>query len=282
MTWSTALRLGRVSNLPTVWTNALAGVILSKGSLNISGWAALLIGFSLLYIAGMYLNDAFDAGIDALQRSSRPIPRGEASRGTVFAAGFVLLALGLACLSLLGVGAGAVGVLLAAAIVFYDWLHKKTALAPLLMALCRWLIYPAAGLAAYGILSASLLWGATGLFCYIAGLTYAAKQEAFDGVERIWPLAIIAVPFAVGLVAARAAAQAWPLLALFGLWMAGCLFLLRRRQIGDVGRAVSLLLAGISLYDAVLVSAAGFPSLSIICAAAVLLTVVAQRYVPGT
>ena len=282
MMWLTALRLGRVSNLPTIWTNALAGVILSLGSLNISGWTVLLLGLSLLYVAGMYLNDAFDAGIDALQRSGRPIPRGEASRTMVFTAGFALLALGLACLLLLGVGAGAIGVLLAAAIMLYDWLHKKTVLAPLLMGLCRWLIYPAAGLAAFGILSAPLLWGATGLFCYIAGLTYSARQEAFDRLEGMWPLAIMAVPFAVGLVAARAAPEAWPLLALFGLWMAGCLFLLRRRRTGDVGRAVSLLLAGISLYDAVLVSAAGFPGLSIISATAVLLTVAAQRYVPGT
>ena len=31
MTPLTALRLGRVSNLPTVWTNALAGIALSGG-----------------------------------------------------------------------------------------------------------------------------------------------------------------------------------------------------------------------------------------------------------
>ena len=282
MIWLTALRLGRVSNLPTVWTNALAGVVLSMGFLTPGGWAALLIGLSLLYVAGMYLNDAFDAGIDALQRSGRPIPRGEASRAMVFAVGFALLAAGVLCLALLGSGAAMVGALLAAAIVLYDWLHKRTALAPLLMALCRWLIYPAAALAAYGALTSSLLWGATGLFCYIAGLTYAARQEAFDRVDRMWPLAILAVPFLVGLAAASANPQALPLLALFALWTAGCVYLLRRRRIGDVGRAVSLLLAGISLYDAVLISAAGFGGLSVICVAAALLTVAAQRYIPGT
>jgi hypothetical protein len=282
MTWLTALRLGRVSNLPTVWTNALAGVVLSVGFLSPGGWALLLIGLSLLYVAGMYLNDAFDAGIDALQRSGRPIPRGEVSRGMVFAIGFALLAVGILCLALLGGGAALAGVLLAAAIILYDWLHKKTALAPLLMALCRWLIYPLAALAAYGAMTSSLLWGATGLFCYIAGLTYAAKQEALDRVDRMWPLAILAVPFLVGLAAAAANPRALLLLAVFALWTAGCVYLLRRRRTGDVGRAVSLLLAGICLYDAVLVAAAGFAGLSAICLAAALLTVAFQRYIPGT
>jgi 4-hydroxybenzoate polyprenyltransferase len=96
MTWLTALRLGRVSNLPTVWTNALAGVVLSGGALGLGGWGLLLIGLSLLYVAGMYLNDAFDAGIDAVERPSRPIPSGEASRIAVFANGFGLLAVGAA------------------------------------------------------------------------------------------------------------------------------------------------------------------------------------------
>jgi 4-hydroxybenzoate polyprenyltransferase len=200
----------------------------------------------------------------------------------VFVIGFVMLAFGVACLMLLGSGAGIAGVLLALAIVVYDWLHKNTALAPLLMALCRWLIYPTAALAASGALSFSLLWGATGLFCYIAGLTYAAKQEAFDRVERMWPLAIMAVPFGVGFAFTAAAPNVLPVLALFALWTAGCLYLLGRRRVGDIGRAVSLLLAGISLYDAVLVSATGSASLGIVCVAAALLTVAAQRYLPGT
>ena len=33
MTFADALRLGRVSNLPTVWTNALAGMVLGGGML---------------------------------------------------------------------------------------------------------------------------------------------------------------------------------------------------------------------------------------------------------
>ncbi len=282
MTWLTALRLGRVSNLPTVWTNGLAGVVLSMGHLGSGGWTVLLIGLSLLYVAGMYLNDAFDAEIDAVERPSRPIPSGEASRAAVFATGFGLLAGGILCTLPFGGGAPLAGLLLAAAIVAYDALHKETALAPLLMALCRFLIYPLAALAASGTFSSALFWGATGLFCYIAGLTYSAKQEELDRVERMWPLAIMGVPFLVALALAGGNLRALALLTLFSLWTAGCLYLLRRRQPGDIGHAVGLMLSGISLYDAVLVAAFGFAGLSLICVVAALLTVVAQRYIPGT
>ena len=61
----TALRLGRVSNLPTVWTNALAGAVLA-GASGFGGELVLLAAaFTLFYTGGMFLNDAFDAPWDA-------------------------------------------------------------------------------------------------------------------------------------------------------------------------------------------------------------------------
>ena len=80
MTPSVALRLGRVSNLPTVWTNALAGVALAGASP--WQWAVLpaALGLSLAYLGGMYLNDAFDSAIDARERAvlTAWIPEGTA------------------------------------------------------------------------------------------------------------------------------------------------------------------------------------------------------------
>src|SRR2546423_324402 len=44
---------------------------------------AMLLGASLcLYMAGMVLNDFFDAQVDARQRPRRPIPSGRVRRGT--------------------------------------------------------------------------------------------------------------------------------------------------------------------------------------------------------
>ena len=56
----TLLILGRVSNLPTVWTNTLAGCALAGAAVGPGRLALLAIAFSLLYTGGMYLNDAFD------------------------------------------------------------------------------------------------------------------------------------------------------------------------------------------------------------------------------
>ena len=65
MKLSIALRLGRVSNLPTVWSNVLAGVALGGGSTWDPRIIPLLFALSIFYTAGMFLNDAFDWKIDS-------------------------------------------------------------------------------------------------------------------------------------------------------------------------------------------------------------------------
>lgn len=91
------LELSRVSNLPTVWTNVLAGWLLAGG---LPGqWqplAWLMAGGSLMYTAGMILNDAADVRWDRQHRRERPIPSGRVSPGTAWAVGLVLLAGGAA------------------------------------------------------------------------------------------------------------------------------------------------------------------------------------------
>ena len=74
------LVLGRVSNLPTVWSNCLAGWWLSGGG-NFWKLPFLFFGAAFLYTGGMFLNDAFDAAFDRQRRSSRPIPSGKISEG---------------------------------------------------------------------------------------------------------------------------------------------------------------------------------------------------------
>lgn len=89
------LRLGRVSNLPTVWSNVLAGAALA-GVIPGPGRLALLgLAMTLFYVGGMFLNDAFDRAIDARERPERPIPAGLVSAREVFAIGFGLLGAGL-------------------------------------------------------------------------------------------------------------------------------------------------------------------------------------------
>src|SRR5687767_13276310 len=85
--WRTWLRLGRVSNLPTVWTNTLAAVLLADAPFDLRRGALLAAAFSFFYVGGMFLNDAFDRKIDAVERPDRPIPRGLVSARQVFTFG---------------------------------------------------------------------------------------------------------------------------------------------------------------------------------------------------
>ena len=82
------LRLGRVSNLPTVWSNVLAALALAQALTSRPHVLVLALIFSGFYVGGMYLNDAFDREIDAAERPNRPIPSGQVSARAVFTLGF--------------------------------------------------------------------------------------------------------------------------------------------------------------------------------------------------
>jgi 4-hydroxybenzoate polyprenyltransferase len=284
------LRLGRVSNLPTVWTNVLAGTVLGGGSAAVLQPRTLVVGaaISAFYVAGMYLNDAFDRVIDARERPGRPIPSGDISALTVFGIGFTLLALGLIGLMLCGTGGALAGVLLALAIVVYDIWHKGNPCSPLIMGLCRMLVYLTAALVAGGssdAIGAALALAAVAVLAHIAGLTYAAKQEALDRVGRYWPLALLALPIGLyGLVAPGLASLALlvPMAAL-ALTDLAAVRQLMRRQAGDVPKAVAQLIAATSLLDAMVIAAAGADlALLIACFAAYACTRLLQRVIPGT
>ena len=99
MTLSTFLKLSRVSNLPTVWTNSLTGVVLVGSSNEINEIVPIIIALSFFYVGGMFLNDAFDAEIDSIERPERPIPSGVISKMTVFSLGFSFLGIGFCLLA---------------------------------------------------------------------------------------------------------------------------------------------------------------------------------------
>lgn len=282
MTFDVLLRLGRVSNLPTVWTNALAGAVLAASGaphLGIVVLAALVL--SLFYEGGMWLNDAYDAEIDAQERANRPIPMGEISRGTVFAGGFGLLAVGLLVALSFGSGAFFASVLLVVSIVLYDWLHKHTVLSPVIMGATRFFSYVMAGVAV-AHLSWPLMLGALGLFAYIIGLTYAAKQEAYDRIGAAWPLGALALPVLYALWFTGFQVLALLIWVGFLVVVLFALSRLFRRQPGDVPVAVVTMIAGISLYDAVLVAGMGQSLLAMVCVAAFGLTLYLQRIASGT
>lgn len=282
------LRLGRVSNLPTVWSNVLAALALSN-ALGAERAAALAVTFSLFYVGGMYLNDAFDRHIDARERPTRPIPSGQASAAAVFAIGFGALAGGTlltgAIAALRGVPVApalASGAVLAALIVFYDLYHKQNPLSPVLMGACRVMIYVGVSFAVGRSLEPPLVLGALALWCHLIGLTYAAKQEALNRLTRVWPLAFLSAPLIYGATLAWREPLVWPFVVLHGVWAGRALWLLRSGPGRSVPGAVVRLIAGISLLDAMLVAASGAPAWAVGAAFGCVLTRVLQRYVPGT
>lgn len=287
MTLADALALGRVSNLPTVWTNLLAGAVLAGASPSHPALPALAAALALFYAGGMYLNDYFDAAIDAVERPERPIPAGRVRRATVGRLGFAMLGAALALTASVGVQAGspwppAAGAALAACIVLYDRHHKGNPLSPLLMGACRVLVYVLAGASVAAALAPELLAGAAVLLCYLIGLTYTAKQESLGRVRNLWPLAFLAAPAVYGAALAAQAPGAWPYLALHVAWVLVALRFVLRRGPGDIPRAVVSLIAGISLVDALLVAAAGAGAAALACVAGFALTLALQRYVAGT
>ena len=290
--WRIYLDLGRVSNLPTVWTNCLAGAALSGATLEIPALLVLAAALSCFYIGGMFLNDAFDHRHDKRFRPGRPIPSGEAGLAEVYALGFGFLALGqsgLYAASVLQSGPRleslGIGVILGVLIVYYNYRHKTDPYSPVVMAVCRGLIYLIAGSMAAGSLSSQVWAGGLVLVSYVAGLTYLAAQEDLNRVKALWPALFLLAPLAFGLHAAILGPAHPVLFSLMGfflfwtLWSAS--FLSARQR--NVPRAVTGLIAGISLLDAIVIAAVS-PELAgpALALAGLLLTRALQRFVPGT
>lgn len=285
------LSLGRVSNLPTVWTNAMAGAWLAGGPESGATLAVSALALSLFYTGGMFLNDAFDREIDARERPERPIPSGHISAASVFALGGGQLLAGGALLVHLGTRTGSdlaiVGISaasLAAAIVLYDAAHRANPLAPWIMGACRALVYVCAAAvsgpdAAWRLVAPA----AAAIAAYTAAVTYVAAVEATDQRGPRWPLALLfAGPLAVvastdvnvwglGLAAASAA---WSVVAV------------RRASASQskemVRDGVTRLIAGMSILDAAWIAAGGAPAAAGLALAALPATRLLQRRIAGT
>lgn len=288
MKLKTALRLGRVSNLPTVLTNSIAGVALAGGAIAAGPLGLLVIAVGLAYTAGMFLNDAFDAEMDARNQRFRPIPAGEVTQKAVFGWGFAMLGASVVLLAAAGLWtghgwwSGLVGLALALVIVGYNWRHKENPFGPALMGMCRVLVYIAAGVALAGALPQPLWIGAALLMAHVMGLTYVAKREGAGAVGQVWPFICLALPLAYGLYAGIANPIVLPFVAALAVADAVAVRLCLRKGPGDIGRAIPLLIAAISLLDAMFVAMQGETVLAVIVALGFPLTLQLQRWVRGT
>jgi hypothetical protein len=283
------LTLGRVSNLPTVWTNTVAGVVLAGGVADALAASRLVVALSLFYVGGMFLNDAFDAGIDARERPERPIPSGQISAKEVLVVGFGLLVAGLGLLAWNAAARGdsshpevKAGLVLAGCVVLYDVWHKQNPFSPVVMGLCRAAVYVTAGLGAGGTFGAPLGGGALAVGSYVVGLTFVARQENRRSFRAGGTLLLLASPVAVAVLGPSMGLVAWAGLLAFSAWAGVCVAPLFRPGVVNVPRAVVRLIAGISLVDGLFAAAYGAPELMPLGVAGLLTTLALQRWVRGT
>ena len=279
----TLLLLGRASNLPTVWSNCLAGWWLSGGE-NYWKLSLVLLGVSALYTGGMFLNDAFDVDFDRQRRPSRPIPRGMITEEWVWIYGWTLLALGIFLLILCGKLTGALAVILAICIVIYDAAHKVITASPWLMGLCRFWVYVIAGTIGQNGLLGWSIWGGAALGFYIIGLSYVARRESFRGPVPYWPLIFLAVPVGLAMLINP---DHWrkPAIWMSALLVGWIIFCIRAIFFGGemvVGRIVSGLLAGIVLVDWLAVVPQCTPVLHAIFFLLFIAALASQRFIPST
>jgi 4-hydroxybenzoate polyprenyltransferase len=279
----TLLILGRVSNLPTVWSNCLAGWWLSGGG-NFSKLPLLFLGVSALYTGGMFLNDAFDVDFDQQRRTSRPIPSGKISAELVWRFGWAWLALGILCLLFLGKIAGALAIVLGICILIYNAVHKAVTASPWLIGLCRFWVYVIAGTTGANGLNGNSVWCGFALAFYIVGLSYVAKRESFRGTIPHWPLFFLAAPIFLSFLMNTGDARKSAMLValIFVLWTARCIRTIFQPGEVNVGRIVTGLLAGIVFVDWLAVA----PQCPQWLGATFLIlfgaTILAQRFVPAT
>lgn len=283
VTLRTALRLGRMSNLPTVWSNVLAGLALAGWSVSVEVVARLALATSLLYVGGMFLNDACDAEVDARERAERPIPAGEATRGVVFAWAFGLLGAGVLLAFSCSVASGLAALATLVVIVLYDVVHKKTVFAPVLMGACRVGVYWTAAMAATHPKRAIVALGSAVLFAYVLGLTYAAAKENTTALVRFGPLIGLWAPALLTAPWLGGSGMGLLLLAGFVVWLVRAIRLVRTRQPLLIRRGIGALIAGIALVDGLWLALYA-PSilLALAAVAAFGATLLSQRFVPGT
>jgi hypothetical protein len=279
----TLLILGRVSNLPTIWSNCVAGWWLSGGG---NAWKLpfLLLGTSALYAGGMFLNDAFDVEFDRQRRSSRPIPSGAIALERVWIWGWSLLAVGILLLIFCGKGAGALAVILAFCIVVYDVVHKAITASPWLMGLCRFWVYVIAGTTGADGLGGYPIWCGMALAFYIVGLSYVARRESYRGPVPYWPLIFLAVPvlLAATMNVGDDRKQAMLLALVPILWVVRCVRTIFQRSDVHVGQVVSGLLAGIVFVDWLAVAPQCPRDLSVVFLGLFGATYFLQKFVPAT
>lgn len=179
------LEIMRISNAPTVVSNALTGCAIGAagGAFPWGTWGLVAPALVLIYVAGMATNDVLDVGTDRVERPGRPIPSGRVARRAAgaFAVLATLAALGL--LAIVSWRAAASGGVLVVMALAYNLLHVRSSLTVVLMGGCRAMAVGTAAVASgwwFGgpVVALGVVCGI--LWAYIVLISLVARAEAGD------------------------------------------------------------------------------------------------------
>lgn len=189
------LRLFRVSNLPTVWSNVVLGLAVGAATTRqhaqlgpaplgvlLNEGFVLLVAATFSYAGAMAMNDAADAAVDVRERPGRPVPSGAISQRAAHRAGKFGVVGGLALLVVYdGPAVVFLGTLLALGIVLYNALHLRTRHAVVLPGLCRGLLVAVAVAVVPGVSPQEVALPAA----IVAGVVVAISLYARNETEHV-------------------------------------------------------------------------------------------------
>ncbi|MBB5642331.1 SCO3242 family prenyltransferase [Cryobacterium roopkundense] len=266
MTASAFARLVRLPAALTAPGDTLAGAAAA-------GWpfgartALLPLSSTLIYWAGMALNDYADRDLDAIERPERPIPAGDVTPVEALAVAIVLTSAGVGIATLAGGRRGlAVALPLAASVWAYDVVFKPTALGPVSMATTRLLdVLLGAGAGSWR----RALPAALTVFTHTLGTTTLSRDEVHGSRS-----AVVGTLAVTGTACAAVAAAAGPTLNPANGWLprvAGAALALaylaavapaqvvarRTRAAPDIRRAVGASVMGTTGLQAALIARSG-------------------------
>jgi 4-hydroxybenzoate polyprenyltransferase len=230
---------------------------------------ALVASSSLLYIAGIVLNDYFDIEIDKRERPSRPLPSGNISKRNALTIAIVALLIANTLALVISVTSFAVSLALTLLIIAYDYRLKHGLLGPFAMGGSRFLnvILGASPVLlylnnhSYAIVGAA----ASSVFVYIVSITILSKKEV--GIERphytlvsLMVFGLISVVAALGVLLLQLKWEFLLNLSIFAAAMAITFKQHLAKELPSVQKAVRNMVISIIILDSVFVSGtAGLP-----------------------
>ncbi|MBI4827152.1 MAG: UbiA family prenyltransferase [Nitrospirae bacterium] len=207
------LELCRVSNLPTVWTNVLAAIVLTGAGFSLSDLIIIALSMSLFYSGGMCFNDIADAETDRTGKPFRPIPSGRIVIGNAYIFTIALFAVAI-CILLLVPFITSIypALLLLSLIIIYDKFHKAHPLSVILMAACRLMIFVIAAIAVTGTVGKLVLIGGLIQFVYVLAISLTARYENNRTTVKdfsVIPVMIACISLIDGVVMALFVSPVW-------------------------------------------------------------------------